>query len=245
MRSIADDAEILSRLISIQKLVKPLTTPLTTLVTADGDIDDPSLAFAKAGFSASKYNQVGEGLRQCVYQIDSIPADAAPIPLKVPLLFAHAEDEVVSLLNDINLGYIEEGSATESGSSSTASVGAANANGKIWQSAPEMGDMGISWGQRAYSLENVLSQYGIDESHVRGDGTAGDPYRALVHPDNIGTQRDYAYLLTGLYKNNKVCNLLLLNPVPTITVNSAFGAKNNPAVVTVGCMYTHKALWVE
>ncbi len=245
MRAIADDAEILSKLQSIHKLQVPLTGVVETTVSTAGEVDDATLAFLKTGFAANAYVMVGSGLGQCVYEIASIPADTSPIPLKVPLMFDHAEDERVVLLQSLHLGYIEEQAATLSGSSTQASVGAANANGKIWTGDPEMGDMGISWGQRASSLENILSAYGINEGRVKGDGTTNNPYRALVHPDIIGEQRDFAYLLKGRYKNNKVLNFVLLNPTPTVSINTTFGAKNAPAVWNVGCLYTHKIWWVS
>lgn len=245
MRAIADDAEILSRLQSIHKLQVPLESPVETTVTAAGEVDDAELTFAKAGFIADRFVLVGSGLGQCAYEIESIPSGSEPIPLKVPLFFAHAIGERVAMMENIHLGYIEEASATLGGSSTQASVGAANANGKIWTGDPEMGDLSVSWAQRASSLENILSAYGINEGRVVGNGSPGDPYRALVHPDTIGEQRDYAYLLKGRLKNNSILNVLFLNPTPTVSINTALGAKSAPATWQVGCLYTHKAVWIS
>ncbi len=245
MRAVADDAEIISRLMSMHKLVVPLTGVVETTLTAAGAVDDDELDFLKTGFSAGNIVMVGTGLGQCVYELGTIPAGDEPIPVKLPLMFDHALGERVVKLDDLHLGYIEEASATLSGSSTQASVGAANANGKIWTGDPEMGDMGVSWGQRASSLENILSAYGINEGRVVGDGTPTNPYRGLVHPDTIGEQRDYAYLGKSRYKNNKILNIAFLNPTPTVSINTAIGAKNSPAVWTVGCLYTHKVVWVS
>lgn len=245
MRSATDDAEILSSLLRIRKLAVPLTAPVVAALTADAAEDADELAFAKAGFTAGRWVLVDAGLKQSAYKLGTIPADTSPIPITRPADFAHLEDAPVKLLDDIDMGYIEEGSATFGGSSSTQSVGAANARGRIWQSEPDVGDLSVSWGQRAASVENILSMYGIPEDLVKGDGTASNPYRALVHPTTMGSQREYAYLLQGRYKNLKTGNVLILNPTPTITVNGAFGAKNAPMVCTVGCLYTHKLWWVE
>jgi hypothetical protein len=246
MRAAADDAEILSKLRWIRKLTVPLSSPVTAALTAAADVDDTELDFLKTGFTVGKHVLVDAGTKQMVYRLGTIPADDEPIPIvKWPAQFAHEIGAAVKLLSELDLGYIEEGGATLSGSSSTGSVSAANARGKIWQSEPDIGDLGISWGHRAASLENIASAYGMDESGVKGDGTTNNPYRLMVHPNTMGTQIDYAYWLSGLYKNNKIGNLLLLNPTPTIAVNTAFGAKNQPAVFTVGCLYTHKFIWID
>lgn len=246
MRAAADDAEILSKLRFGRKLVVPLAAPVATTLETDAAIDDEELDFLKTGFTVGKHVLVDAGTKQMVYRLGAIPADTAPIPIvKWPAQFDHEAGADVKLLSEIDLGYIEEGGITLAGSSSTQSVGAANANGKIWQGSPDVGDLSASWGQRASSLENLLSAYGIPEDRLTGDGTTNNPYRAMVHPDVMGTQVDYAYWFSGLYKNGKVFNRLLLNPTPTIAVNSALGAKNQPMVVTVGCLYTHHFDWID
>lgn len=245
MRAAADDGEILSSLSKIYKLSKPLTSPVVAALTTLSAVDAEELDFLKTGFVVDDFILVDSGTNQELFQIDSIPSGTEALPIKVPALLAHALDAAVVKLEKIDQGYIEEGSASFSGSSSTPSVGAANAVGKIWQGSPDLGDLGISWGQRASSLEVILSAYGINESLMKGDGTAGNPYRALVHPSVIATQRDYAYLLQGLHKNGATLNVALLNPTPTININAAFGAKNAPAVWTVGCVFTHKQVWIS
>lgn len=245
MRALADDAEILSKLLRIKKLTVPLTTPVTAALTADAAVDDDELDFLKTGFTLADWVLVDTGTKQSAYRLGTIPAADEPIPITRPADFAHLTGAVVKKLSEIDMGYIEEGSATLSGSSSTASVGAANASGRIWQSDPDIGDLGISWSQRAASLENMASMYGMDESLIKGTGVTADPYRLMVHPDTMGKQLDFAYLLSGRYKNTKTLYMLLLNPTPTISVNSAFGAKNAPMTCQVGCLYTHKLVWVE
>lgn len=246
MRAAADDAEILSKLRWIRKLAVPLTGAVTTTLETAAAVDATELDFLKTGFTIGKHVLVDAGTKQMVYRLGTIPAAAEPIPItKWPVQFAHAAAAPVKLLSEIDLGYIEEGSASLSGSSSTQSVSAANARGRIWQSEPDVGDLSISWGQRASSLENILSAYGMDEGLLKGDGTVNNPYRAMVHPDTMGTQIDFAYWLSGLQKNGKVLNMFLLNPTPTIAANTAFGAKNQPAVWTVGCLYTHKFIWID
>lgn len=246
MRSAHDDAEILSRMRWLRKLTVPLTTPVEAVLTSDAAEDDDELDFLKTGFTVGDHVLVDAGVQQMVYRLGAIPADDAPIPIvKWPAQFDHASGAAVKLLSEIDLGYIEEGGLTPGGSSSTQSVSAANARGKIWQSDPDIGDLSISWGQRAGSLENIAAMYGMDEGYVKGDGTTNNPYRLLVHPDRMGTQVDFAYWFSGLYKNAKIYNRLFLNPTPTITVNGSMGAKNQPMVCTVGCLYTHFFDWVD
>lgn len=245
MRALADDGEILSKLLRIKKLTVPLTGGVSAALTASPAANALALAFLKTDFTAGDWVLVDTGTNQSAYRLGTIPAGSDPIPITRPVDFQHAIGAAVKKMTEIDLGYIEEGSATLGGSSNVASVGAANAAGRIWQGDPDIGDLSISWGQRAASLENLASMYGMDESLVKGNGTANNPYRLLVHPDTMGAQREYAYLLSGRYKNTRTLNMLLLNPTPTISVNSAFGAKNAPLVATVGCLYTHKLLWVE
>jgi hypothetical protein len=246
MRAAADDAEILSKLRWIRKLTVPLTAPVTAPLTAAAAVSETALTFLKTGFTVGKHVLVDSGTNQMVYRLGAIPSGSEAIPIvKWPTQSPHEIGALVRLLTEIDLGYIEDGGASLSASSSTGSVSAANARGKIWQSEPDIGDLSVSWGQRASSLENIASAYGMDESGVKGDGTTNNPYRLLVHPNTMGGQIEYAYWLSGLYKNNKVCNMLLLNPTPTIAVNTAFGAKNQPAVFTVGCLYTHKFTWID
>jgi hypothetical protein len=243
MRAAADDAEILSKLIRITKYFVPTTSTVETVLTADVDIDDIELPFLKTGFTTGAWVLVGSGTNQALIQLGTVPADSSPIPVEMPAPFAWPTGTRVALCTAVDLGYIEEGSASLSGSSSTPSVGAANANGKIWQGDPDVGDLGISWGQRASSMEVLADAYGFDETLVKGDGTAGDPRRLLVHPDVLGTMRDYAFVLSGLKKNGVTMNMGIFNPTPTLNVNTAFGAKAQPAVWTVGCLYTHMMFW--
>ena len=245
MRTALDDPQILSKLRKIRKYTVPLTLPVSAPLETVATLDGLTLDFLKTGFAVGNYVLVDSGLQQSVYKLGAIPAAAEPIPVTRPVDFAHEAGALVKLLAELDLGYIEEGSATFSGSSSTTGVGAANAAGRIWQSDPDIGDLSCSWQQRAASPENIAAMYGMDESYVKGDGTTGDPYRVMVHPNTMGGQVEYAYHLTGYYKDRTTLNCLLLNPSPTITVNSAFGAKNAPMLCTVGCVYTHKLLWID
>lgn len=246
MRAAADDAQIVSRLRWLRKLTVPLSAPTTTTLETAAAKDDDTLDFLKTGFTTGKRVLVDSGTKQMMYTLGAIPVDSTAIPItKYPAQFAHEAGAAVKLLSEIDLGYIEEGSATFSASSSTASVGAANASGRIWQGAPDIGDLSVSWGQRAASLENILSAYGIDESLLEGDGNADNVYRAMTHPDTMGTQKDYLYWLSAIYKGGQIFNRIILNPTPTIQVNTAVGAKNQPAVYTVGCIYTHHFDWID
>ena len=245
MRSAYDEAEIFTSLSSIFKYQRPKTGGASATLAAPAVIDDEDLTFLKTGFSTGDHVLVGSSLQQMIYKLGTIPSGSEAIPITRPVDLAHDNGAPVLEMVELNLGYIEEASASLGGSSSVPSVGAANSNGKIWRGRPDVGDLTISWAQRASSPENLLSAYGINENNVRGDGSPGDPWRALVHPREMGTQRDYAYGLVGLLQDGRIGTLWILNPVPNVSINTSLGAKNQPGVWTVGCTYSHKLYVVE
>ncbi len=239
MRAAADDAEILSSLIRIKKYVLQSESGASATLTGASLEDALMLPFAKAGFTTGDAVLVGSGTQQHLNFLGTIPDDTDPIPVVIPSPFAYPTGTIVREMVGVDLGYIEEGSASFAGSSTTASVGAANAAGNIWYGKPRIGELTASWGQRASSLENIASAYGLADSRVKGAGTTENPYRLLVHPDNMASQTTFAYALEGLLNDGRVLRRYLLNPRPLINISTAFGAADNPAVWTVGCSYTH------
>lgn len=240
MRAAYDDAEILSSLRHINKYYLPLTGLVSTTLTGPADEDDDELPFAKAGFALGNNILVGAGMNQHVNVLGAIPENTDPIPVAYPIPFDYLSGTLVRKLVKVDCGLIEEGGIQIAASSTIPNAGAANAAGKVWLGEPDVGEFTASWGQRAHSLENVLSQYGIHEGRMKGTGTAEDPYRALVHPSNVGTQRDYAYELVATLNDGRLFRRFLLNPRPSISASGGWGAKNTPVVVQVGCQYTHK-----
>lgn len=238
-----NDGYILTELTSIKLFSVPRTSPVVAPLTADAEKGDQELTFLKTGFDEGDYVLVGSGLSQSAYPLGEIPADSSPIPIDRPADFDHASGDLVKLLAEHHLGYIEDGGATFGGSSTQTSISAANARGNIYTTPASMGDLTCSWGERAASLEILALAYGLDVGRVEGSGGAGDPKRLMVHPDTMLEMRDFFILLEGPLKNGLIRRRALFNPTITANISGAFGAKNAPMVVPVSCIYTHHLDW--
>lgn len=234
--------ELAKRLRKIEKFYIPTTTPVVdvtdaAITVAATTVDVATLASWTTGDDVIV---VGTG-RMELNRLGTVPGSGA-IPVIRPWSLAQDIGAVISKATKKDLGYIEDAGGTFATASSKTGIGAANAGGAIAYIDGDTPEQSFSWSVRESSLRNILSAYGIDEDTVVGAGSDADPYRALITPDNIGTQQNYCLRASGLLVSGKILYCDMWNCFPEVNISAQFIGKGQPTVWGMSVKFTD-ALW--
>lgn len=238
--------EILKKMKAVEKFSIPLTSPTVDATAAAIAVDDAVMTVATfASWATGDYFFVNGTGRVELNQLGTKPGSSAPIPVVRPFLIAQASGAVISKVTRSDMGYIEDGGATLTGSKTKTGIGAANAGGSIAYIDGDTPELGISWSQRESNLRNILTSFGVDEDSIKGTGTSPDPYRCLISADAIGTQANLCYRLSGLMDNGKTQYFDILNATPEVNVSAVIVAKGQPTVWGIAVKFTDMAIYIK
>lgn len=224
--------EILEKIEKVFKYTVPAAGGQSTTLSADVAAGASAIALtSETGFADSEYAFIYGSETELVQLLD---VDAEPnTTLTRTLAFAHISGSVVSEVVEADLGFIEEGGINVSANFSQSPIGAANARSAIAYIAAEGGEMSMNFGLREANLRNVLAAFMIDESSLSGNGTATNPFTAIVGRDTIGSQLNHAYRGVCRLINGKTWTIDFLNCAPEVAFSGAIGAKGQPPVWNV------------
>lgn len=215
-------SEILDQLTSVEKVFKAAGTIGDTLTTALLAEDATSATVnAITNFSdADLIAIIGKGGFE-LNAVDGAPAGSA-LDLKYPAAIAQAIGARVLEMQSVDLGHVDTGGITMTGSANSTPIEASTAQVPIGYRV-RGGSLGGSFNLHGFGTLNVQTVFGIPES-LRGSGTEAAPHVAAITRQNVATDSLLCFRARALMNDgetNALVDFCGVRPAPN--VNTALG----------------------